>query len=466
MSRIMTNVSALIAARVFNQNNDALSKSLQRLSTGYRINSGSDDPAGLIASENMRGDMAGINSALSNGERATSVVSTAEGALNEVSAQLINLKGLVSQSANSGGASQDEIKANQTQVDGIVSTINRIASQTSFNGMRLLDGSLDIAASATGGVNNISDINVNNFKQVGTSSASLTVTLKNSASVASAGGTTSVGASAETWEITGAKGTAVLTFQSASQADISAAVNALSSVTGLKVSGNKLVSVQYGSDQFITVKHISGASTALTAGNGTEGTDAKIAINGQTATVNGYDVSLHTDTMDLKFRLTDNMQDGTATSETITIKGGGGATFQISPNAGLAGQETLGIPSVSSYHLGQQDTGFVSDIATGGTANLSTNPAKALDIVNSAISQVATLRGRLGSFINDTVDSTMNSLNVQLENVSAAESAIRDTDFATETANMTRNQVLVSAAKSALSLANNAPASVLSLLGG
>ena len=466
MSRIMTNVSALIAARVLNDNTNALTKSLQRLSTGYRINTGSDDPSGLIASENLRGDIAAVKSALANGERASSVVSTAEGALNEVSAKLIDLKGLVEAAASSGGLTQDEIDANQTQVDSIITSINRIASETSFQGMKLLDGSLGITASATGGTTNVTDIDVRNFKQAGTTDFALNIDLKDSATVASAGATADTTLTAQTWEITGSKGTAVFTFQSASQADISAAINAMSAVTGVKVSGDALVSVAYGSDQFVQVKHISGTSTALTAGNGTDGTDASLTVNGSAATINGYDVSVRTETMDLTFRVTDNLLGATATSEVITLKADGGATFQLSPNIGLTGQETLSIPSVSAYHLGQQDTGFLSDITTGQSKNLNDDAGSALEVVNAAIKQVATLRGRLGSFINDTVQTTMNSLNVQLENVSAAESAIRDTDFATETSNMMRNQILVSAAKSALALANQSPASVLSLLNG
>jgi flagellin len=461
----MTNVSALIAARVMNDNSNALQKSLQRLSTGLRINTGADDPAGLVASEAMRGDMAAVNSALANGQRATSVVSTAEGALNEVSAKLIDLKGLVESSANTGGLTKDEVSANQTQVDGIIASINRIASETSFQGMKLLNGSLGITASATGGATNVTDIDVRNFKQAGATDATLNVKLTGSAKIASAGATAAVGATAQTYEITGAKGTAVFTFQSATQANVASAINAMSSVTGVKVAGGNLVSTDYGSDQFVHVKHISGATGGLTAGSGTAGTDAKININGTVATVSGHNVTYHTDTMDLAFQATSNLLNATATSETITIKAGGGATFQLSPNAGLTGQATLSIPSVSSYHLGTQSTGFLSDIGTGQANNLTSNPTGALNIVNAAIQQVATLRGRLGSFVNDTIQPITNSLNVQLENVTAAESAVRDTNFATETSNMTRNQILVSAAKSALAIANAAPQAVLSLLG-
>src|SRR5687767_11465476 len=143
MSRINTNVSSLIAQRVLRKNNDALNTSLERLSTGLKINRGADNPAGLIASENLRAEKVGIQSAISNAERAGNLIGTAEGGLDEISTLLTELQGLVSESANSGGLSQEEIDANQLQVDSILATVNRIAGSTSFQGIKLLDGNYD-----------------------------------------------------------------------------------------------------------------------------------------------------------------------------------------------------------------------------------------------------------------------------------------------------------------------------------
>src|SRR6476620_9231711 len=108
MSRINTNVSSLIAQRVLTGNNNALNISLQRLSTGLKINTGADNPAGLIASENLRAEKAGINQAVDNANRASNIVGTAEGGLSEVSGLLTQLQSLVSQTANSGGLSKEE----------------------------------------------------------------------------------------------------------------------------------------------------------------------------------------------------------------------------------------------------------------------------------------------------------------------------------------------------------------------
>src|SRR5438309_9524823 len=116
MSRINTNVSSLVAQRVLRTNNNNLNTSLQRLSTGLKINTGADDPAGLIASEALKAEQTGITTAIDNANRATNIIGTAEGGLNEVSSLLNQLQGLVNQSANTGGLSQDEIKANQLQV--------------------------------------------------------------------------------------------------------------------------------------------------------------------------------------------------------------------------------------------------------------------------------------------------------------------------------------------------------------
>src|SRR3954452_3594670 len=116
MSRINTNVSSLIAQRVLTKNNNALNQSLARLSTGLKINSGADNPAGLIASENLRAEKAGISQAIYNAGRASNIIGTAEGGLSEVSSLLTELQSLVSQTANSGGLSLEEKQANQLQV--------------------------------------------------------------------------------------------------------------------------------------------------------------------------------------------------------------------------------------------------------------------------------------------------------------------------------------------------------------
>src|SRR4051812_41854917 len=148
MTRINTNVSSLIAQRVLRKNNDSLNKSLERLSTGLKINTGADNPAGLIASENLRAEKAGITQAIDNAGRASNIIGTAEGGLTEVSSLLTEVQNLVGATANSGGLSDEEKQANQLQVDSILSTINRIAGSTAFQGKKLLNGNYSYTTSS------------------------------------------------------------------------------------------------------------------------------------------------------------------------------------------------------------------------------------------------------------------------------------------------------------------------------
>ena len=151
MARINTNVASLTAQRGLAKTQKNLSDTLQRLSTGLRINRGADDPAGLIASEGLRSEISGITQAIDNSQRASNVISTTEGALSEVASMLLNIKDLVVEAANSGALSPEEIAANQLQVDSAVESITRISNTTTFAGLHLLNGSLDYV---TSGVSN------------------------------------------------------------------------------------------------------------------------------------------------------------------------------------------------------------------------------------------------------------------------------------------------------------------------
>ncbi len=142
MARINTNVSSLLAQHNLRRTQDDLQTRLQRLSTGLRINRGADDPAGLIVSERLRSELRGIGQAIDNSERASSVIATIEGYLAEANDLLNSIKGLVIQSANTGGISRSEIEANQLQVDSAIDSITRISNTASFAGLQLLDGSL------------------------------------------------------------------------------------------------------------------------------------------------------------------------------------------------------------------------------------------------------------------------------------------------------------------------------------
>jgi len=149
MTRINTNVNSLIAQSRLDRTNNQLQTAMTRLSTGLRINSGKDDPAGLIASEALRSDITAINKALSNTQRANQIIATADSSLGQVASLLNDVRGLVTEAANSGALSDEEIAANQLQIDSSLEAINRIAQTTTFQGKRLLDGSLDFVSNAS-----------------------------------------------------------------------------------------------------------------------------------------------------------------------------------------------------------------------------------------------------------------------------------------------------------------------------
>src|SRR5438270_8654816 len=161
MTRINTNVSSLIAQQNLIKSHDQLQQSLTRLSTGLRINSGKDDPAGLIASENLRRDITSINKAIDNTQQADQLIATADSALGQISNLLNDIRGLVVQAANKGVLSDEQVAANQLQVDASLDAIDRIAKVTTFQGRTLLDGTLDFTKTYTAGGATVSDLSIN-----------------------------------------------------------------------------------------------------------------------------------------------------------------------------------------------------------------------------------------------------------------------------------------------------------------
>ena len=465
MSRINTNISSLQAIHTLTKNNSDMATRLQRLSSGLKINAGKDAPAALIASETLRSEINGINQAIDNSQRAGNVINTAEGALSEVSSLVLEIQSLTNQAANQGALSTDEIAANQLQVDAILSSINRIANTTQFNGVKLLNGNFDYT---TGTPTNATNVRVNAARIPDGGSVAVAIDVTTSSQTAHVG---KVGAAADniTIEVAGNQGSEQLTFATGtSVGQMITAINAVKTATGVSASLStadlRIDSIDFGSDQFVSVKVISGTwSTVGGTGGKDYGTDAVVKVNGASATTKGLDVSFRNGNLDVEFRLTGaaNVTNGTA-SFTIT---GGGATFALGSKVTETNKATIGISSVTTSSLGEATTGYLTMLGTGGANSLSsTNLVTAQRIIDRAIKQVANLRGRLGAFQKEVLDSNINSLSVALENVTASESAIRDADFASETAALTRAQILVQANTSVLAQANVLPQSVLALL--
>lgn len=468
MSRINTNLSSLVAQRVLRKNNTDLNTSLQRLSTGLKINTGADNPAGLIASENLRAEKSGITQAIDNANRASNIVGTAEGGLSEVSSLLTELQSLVSQTANSGGLSDEEIDANQLQVDSILNTINRIAQSTSFQGTKLLNGNYAYTASGVTSTA-VDDLKVNAANIPAGGYLNVVVQVTQSAQTGQVGYTGgAVGASGVSIEVAGVDGTTQLSFASGTTvSSIAAAINAVKGATGVSatVSGSDLrfESTEFGSDAFVSVRAVAGSFSITGGTSGKDfGRDAAVTINGASAQADGKNISYRSGQLDVEFDLDSTFNVAGSTSFQIT---GGGAKFSLGSKVSEADVASIGISSVSTGSLGSTALGYLSSLGSGGTNALNGDDlVQAQKIVSQSIQQVSSLRGRLGAFQKFQIGSTVNALGVALENVSATESAIRDTDFAEETSKLTRAQILAQAATSVLSQANSSPQAVLGLL--
>jgi len=474
MGSINTNVSALVAQQGLAASQSQLQTSLQRLSTGLKINSGADDPAGLIVSNELQSQIAGINQGISNSTQANNVIATAEGALTEVSSLLLNIQSLVVESANSGAESTSQIAANQLQVDSAVQSITRIADSTTFAGQTLLDGSLNYV---TSGVDN-STIKALNISQadLGTqTSIPVNINVITSAQPAQLEFATSAIGNSVTLDVGGAAGTQTLSFASGTAASaIIFAVNRVSDATGISAvpinpadvaSGIVFRSSAYGSKNFVSVTAQTGTfNTTNTAGDNQQraiGRDAVATVNGAVTVGDGDSLQVNTSSLDMNFTLAQTFGKG-STSFAIT---GGGANFQLGAQVVSDQQVSIGVGSVSADQLGNNNVGFLSDLVTGGSASLVGGQAEtASNIIQAAINQVSLLNGRLGAFQKNTLNTNIDSLNVALENVTSSESNIEDADFAQETSNLTRAQILVQAGTSVLATANSTPQDVLKLL--
>ncbi len=486
MSRIHTNVASILSQHNLQRSNNDLSVRLQRLSTGLRINRGADDPAGLIVSERLRGEIESVGQSVDNAERAINVIATGEAALSEVSALLVSIKSLVIEAANSGGLSKEEIEANQLQVDDAVSSISRIAATTSFAGLKLLNGSLDYI---TDGVptSAINDVHIFNANFGDSTTIPVTVQVLNSAQKASvflSTGAATLG-TARTLEIAGTKGVEIIQFPAnANLSAVAVAVNRVTGSTGVQAvlvsatnpsSGLIFRSVEYGSDAFVSVKdrdplnssnppELYDAKGTATAKDRDTGVDVLTLVNGGLSLGDGLKVRVTTSFLNMELRLAEAFSQDTVNIKSFDITGGG-AKFQVGPRVESSQQVSFGVGSVTAAHLGNSVVGFLNTVASGGLNSLiAGRSAEADEIINEAISQVSVLRGRLGAFERNTLQPAIRSLQTALENITASESRIRDTDFAAETSALTRAQILVSAGTSVLATANSTPQSVLALL--
>lgn len=468
MGLTVTNTNTLSLLNILNRTSASQSESLQRLSTGSRINRGKDDPAGLVALRGLESALTATNAAITNNQRTDSLIQVADNALSEVAKLLGEIQSLVSQSSNASGITAAERAANQSQIDSAIASIDRIIGTTEFNGQRLLDGSFAIDVD---GVNssNIADVEIFS-RNTRAGAQTLNIGRVQSAQLASAA--VASGASFAlngnvTLQVAGTNGTKVIEVTSgASLAAIRDKINEFTQDTGVSASitGNRLnvQSTEYGSHQFVRVNLLPGSAS----GSGMveaedEGRDAVVTINGQKAAVDGLNVNYNNNGLSLKFNITETFNgSGTTTSFTVTEKGG--ATFQLGTDAST--RATIGIDGLYSQKLGTSVTGYLSSLKSGGANDLLANPAAAAKIVGEAARQVANQQGRLGGFQKFQVGTALSQQNAAKEGLTAAIGTIKDVDYAAESAELNRQNVLLQSAISLLGVANQQSSQILALL--
>jgi flagellin len=447
-----------------------------------RINRGRDDPAGLIASERLRFEIRAIEQAIENSTRASNVISTTEGALNEINSLLLDVQALVVEAANKGAMTPDEISANQLQIDSVLASIDRISNTTTFGGKKLLDGSeayilSSIPTAAFGAVS------VFAARLPATGRREVDVDIVQSAQTAlvsfigsNPGGVSTT--SATSIEIQGNTGAEILSFASGTTlADIKTAINNSTLTTGVSAvisspaggggaSALIINSTTFGSDAFVSVSPIRGNFIVpgnFQTANHDWGVNAEVLVDGQPAYVDGLVADVRTGALDTRLQLTAEFAQ-TLSSATFTITSGG-SLFQLSPQVTPNGQVHIGFNSVRTTQLGNAVVGRLISLRSGGDNDLaSENFLAAQEITEEAIDQISAYRGRLGNIQKNTIDPNIASHGITLENVIASESVIRDADMATELSALTRAQILVQSTQATLQIANTVPNLVLSLL--
>lgn len=483
--RINHNISALKTNNILGKNNSALEKSLQRLSSGYRINCAADDAAGLAISQKMKTQIAGLNQAARNAADGISVIQTAEGALVEVEEMLQRVRELSVQAAN-GTNTDDDRKALQDEVDQLMDEINRISETTEFNTKKLLNGTVDRRSYSDNDrvkLISLSDsVNVRAYKFTvrgqGEQAAALCTLTENSAP---ADGEITI--NNQTIEIK----------ENDSLNDILTKLQEVCDNMGIYVGytdgtrntdstinpdndadgGYNIIEVEdakkgdqllfmtedYGTDAELNI-YCSDSKLAAALGISTKGTtavgkDAGVTLDtseeggfSKTATVsvNGDKVTVHDrDDFEMVFQV------GALGDVTVTVLDAGPMILQIGANEGQSME--VRIPKVDTTTLGI-DKAYIST---------QEGASEAITLFENAVQAVSAIRAKLGAYQN-RLDHAINSLDVSAENLTEALSRIEDTDMAGEMATYTQMQVLTQAATSMLAQANERPQNILNLL--
>ena len=485
--RINQNITALNAHRNLVATDNALSKSLERLSSGLRINRAADDAAGLAISEKMRGQIKGLAQAIRNAQDAISLIQTAEGALNETHSILQRMRQLAVQAANDT-LTPDDRQQIQKEIDQLIEELDRIGNTTEFNTKKLLNGQAGYSVTGQNGLAVGGDVTVNGVAVASgdavaqgdlsalitrmtpgtnTKAGVYTVSITQNATKAQIGG---LDAGDTTVDYSGTivlNGVAIELVSGENLDNVVLKINNVKNLTGVEaaVSGNSIVltSVAYGSSATINVSGSNDLLRDLGLTDGDEtvlsdaGTDIVGTINGKAAIGKGGVLTLVAP---------GNDADGLSiTIDPSKLELGSGASLQFSAVVDASGAVTLHIGA----NKDQTMTISINDMRAQalGVNNISvlsqTEAEAAIEYIDAAINAVSTERSKLGAYQN-RLEHTIANLGVAKENLAAAESRIRDVDMAEEMMEFTRAQILLQAGTAMLAQANTIPQAVLQLL--
>ncbi len=482
---INTNIASLNAQRNLNTSQSALNTSIQRLSSGLRINSAKDDAAGMAIADRMTSQIRGMNQAARNANDGISLAQTAEGDLQQIGNNLQRMRELAVQSANASNSASDRA-ALQGEIEQLQGEIDRVASNSQFNGVKLLDGSFNAQTFQVGANNTANDrITVDSIGSARTSGlgqsygASITGTQLTASTGITAAGQFSVAVNGGTAvDIFSASGGAAI---GGSAKDIAAAVNS-ANITGLTATANATTAT----GTYATTITADGTATLTlngtainigltTAGAGSTNVNAAMTAINNNSAATGVSAELQAGNT-LKLTAADgrnieaSFAAGTATGSALAEIGLGGvaATTWGSYDLEYAGQGSVVVAGTAAAGVKGVANGTTASAATGvavSQIDISTvdGAQKALASLDSALTSINSSRASLGAMQN-RFTSVVSSLQTSAENLTASRSRIEDADFAAETASLTRGQILQQAGTAMLAQANSLPNNVLSLL--
>tara|TARA_Y100000310_G_scaffold247189_1_gene252732 strand:- start:2979 stop:4439 length:1461 start_codon:yes stop_codon:yes gene_type:complete len=482
---VNTNVSSLNAQRNLSKSGQGLATSMERLASGMRINSAKDDAAGLQISNRLTSQVNGLAVAQRNANDGISMAQTAEGAMNESTNILQRMRELALQSANGSNSTSDR-ESLQKEVTALKTELTRIAETTSFGGQQLLDGTFGTKSFQVGAnANETIDFKLDNISadQIGSDKYDAAGTVAGTVVAAAVNG---IAANASGFKISssGGNATADITYAvNATSAEIATAINSASSANS--------VGVKAEVTNEVTLSNFSASST---------GEDVKLVVNGTDVNVNDFNANdltslvsaINSDSSlgvtasldendpskvvlsgsdDMSLAFEEQTASAAAITMDITGQGGAAATTTAEGTSYIAVGEVK-LTSSSGFQIEGAGTDVFESAAASSTLDsvdalditTQLGSQSALGVIDAAIASIDEQRADLGAIQNRFGHTISNLANIQ-ENVSASRSRIQDTDFATETAQMTKNQILQQAGTSILSQANQLPQAALSLIG-